>query len=158
MRDMNLRHKIIFLAIVPLALALSAIALVVRHQAVTLGQQQRASVQAAYLASKDAELKHYVDLATRAIAHLYESGRSDTAVQEEAKRILERLDFGDDGYFYVYDQRGKNLVHPRQPELVGREMWDWRDASGSPTIQLLIARANEGGGYVRAPPVSGCLG
>jgi two-component system NarL family sensor kinase len=28
-------------------------------------------------------------------------------------------------------------------------MWDWRDASGSPTIQLLIARANEGGGYVR---------
>ena len=149
MRDMNLRHKIIFLAIVPLALALSAIALVVRHQAVTLGQQQRASVQAAYLASKDAELKHYVDLATRAIAHLYESGRSDTAVQEEAKRILERLDFGDDGYFYVYDQRGKNLVHPRQPELVGRDMWDWRDASGSPTIQLLIARANEGGGYVR---------
>lgn len=146
---MKLRQKIIFLAIVPLVLALCMIALVVRHQAVMLGQQQRASVQAAYLATKDAELKHYVDLATHAIAHLYESGRSDPATQEEAKRILERLDFGNDGYFFVYDQHGKNLVHPRQPELVGREMWNWQDASGSYTIRHLIARANEGGGFER---------
>ena len=149
MRHMKLRQKIIFLAIVPLVLALCAIALVVRHQAVKLGQQQRASVQTAYLASKDAELRHYVELATRSIAHLYASGRTDAAAQEEAKRILERLDYGDDGYFFVYDQHGKNLVHPRQPELVGKEMWNWRDAAGSLTIQNLITRANANGGYVR---------
>lgn len=146
---MKLRQKIIFLAIAPLLLALCVIALVVRHQAVQLGQQQRQSVQTAYLASKDAELKHYVDLAARSIAHLYESGRDDAQIKREAIHILSRLDYGNDGYFFVYDQQGKNLMHPRQPELEGKNLWEWRDASGSPTIQHLIALANQGGGYER---------
>src|SRR5438093_7098118 len=101
---MKLRQKIIFLAIVPLILALCAIAIAVRHQAIALGQQQRASIEAAYLASKEAELKHYVTLATRSIAHLYDSGRSDEATLDEAKNILAKLDYGSDGYFFVYDQ------------------------------------------------------
>ncbi|TWC64044.1 cache domain-containing protein [Herbaspirillum sp. SJZ099] len=146
---MKLRQKIIFLAIVPLCLAIAAIALVVRHQAVELGRQQRASIEAAYLASKNAELKHYVDLAIHAVSHLYSTGRSDEAIRNEAKRILADLEFSDDGYFFVYDQNGRNVMHPRQPELVGTAMWDWHDASGSPTIQHLIERANQGGGYER---------
>ncbi|KAF1038547.1 MAG: Signal transduction histidine-protein kinase/phosphatase DegS [Herbaspirillum frisingense] len=146
---MKLRQKIIFLAIVPLCLAFAAIALVVRHQAVELGRQQRATIEAAYLASKNAELQHYVDLATHALSHLYDTGRSDDAIKDEARRILADLEFGDDGYFFVYDQNGRNIMHPRQPELVGTEMWNWRDASGSFTIQHLIERANQGGGYER---------
>src|SRR5258706_169379 len=43
---------------------------------------------------------------------------------------------------------GRNLMHPRQPELVGRDLWDMRDVNGSPVIQNLIARAREGGGFV----------
>ena len=146
---MKLRQKVIFLAIVPLILALCAIALFVRHQAITLAQQQRETIQQAYLASKEAELKHYVALATHSIAHLYDSGRTDAATQEEAKRILATLSYGDDGYFFVYDLKGNNLMHPRQPELVGQNLWELRDASGVPTIQRLIARANEGGGLQR---------
>ncbi|MDB5950630.1 MAG: Sensor histidine kinase [Massilia sp.] len=63
----------------PLILALCAGALFVRHQAVTLARQQRATIEQAYLASKEAELKHYVALATRSVAQLYDSGRSDPA-------------------------------------------------------------------------------
>ncbi|AIY44046.1 Sensor histidine kinase [Collimonas arenae] len=146
---MKLRQKIIFMAIVPLILALCAIALAVRHQAISLGQQQRATIQAAYLASKEAELKHYVALATRSIAHLYESGRSDQATLDEAKAILAKLSYGDDGYFFIYDMQGKSLMHPRQPELVGRDLWDMKDANGSLTIQHLIERARSGGGFER---------
>jgi len=40
------------------------------------------------------------------------------------------------------------LMHPRQPELVGRDLWDVRDAHGHMTIQELIARARAGGGFV----------
>ena len=65
---MKLRQKIIFLAIVPLGLAFAAIALVVRYQAVELARQQRATIEAAYLASKNTELRHYVDLARHALA------------------------------------------------------------------------------------------
>ncbi|MFZ3288587.1 MAG: cache domain-containing protein [Telluria sp.] len=154
---MKLRQKVIFLAIAPLILALCVIALFVRHQAITLAQQQRATIQQAYLATKEAELKHYVTLATHSVAHLYDSGRSDPATLDEAKRILSTLSFGDDGYFFVYDFKGNNLMHPRQPELVGRNLWELRDVNGVPTVQRLIARAQAGGGlerYIWAKPSS----
>ena len=144
---MKLRQKVIFLAIVPMLLAFCAIALALRHQANLLADQQRATIQQAYLASKEAELSHYVALAEHAIAHLVK--RPDPAAQEEAKRILSTLSYGDDGYFFVYDLNGNNLMHPRQPELVGRNLWDLRDANGIPTIQRLIARARAGGGLER---------
>jgi two-component system, NarL family, sensor kinase len=146
---MKLRQKIIVLAIAPLIVALIAIAFAVQYQATILAQQQRASVEAAYLASKEAELKHYVSLAERAIAHLYNSGRDDEATKNEAKAILAKLDYGDDGYFFLYNLEGRNLMHPRQPQLVGRDLWELRDTKGSPTIQRLIAQAKAGGGYVR---------
>jgi len=154
---MNLRQKVILLAIVPLILVLCAIALFVRHQAITLATQQRETIQQAYLASKEIELKHYVEMASQSIAHLTRSGRSDPATLDEAKRILSTLSFGDDGYFFVYDYQGKNLMHPRQPELVGRNLWELRDANGEPTIQRLVARAQAGGGlqrYLWAKPSS----
>lgn len=146
---MKLRQKVIFLAITPLILVLCALAMFVRHQAITLAEQQRATIQQAYLASKEAELKHYVALAMRSVAHLYESDRNDPAALAEAKHILSTLSFGNDGYFFVYALNGVNLVHPRQPELVGRNLWELRDSYGEPTLQRLIARANEGGGFHR---------
>jgi two-component system NarL family sensor kinase len=146
---MKLRQKVIFLAIAPLIVALCAIALFVRQQAVTLAREQHATIQQAYLASREAELKHYVELASHAIAHLTASGRSDPATLDEAKRILQSLGFGDDGYFFVYDMKGRNLMHPRQPELVGRDLWNLRDQHGAPTIQNLVAVAKAGGGLVR---------
>jgi two-component system NarL family sensor kinase len=146
---MTPRHKIFLLAIVPLIAALCTIAVAVRYQAMLLTQQQRTSVEAAYISSKEAELRHYVKLATRSIEVIYNSGRQDQAALEEAKRILSELDYGDDGYFFVYDTQGINLVHPRQPELVGRNLWELRDNQGNPTIQKLIARAAAGGGLER---------
>jgi len=146
---MRLRQKVIVLAVVPLVVALCAIALYVRQQGVTLAAEQRATIQHAYLASKEAELRHYVELATRSIAHLTRTGDSGPATQREAIRILSSLSYGEDGYFFVYDTRGNNLMHPRQPELVGTDMWDWRDSTGAPTIQRLIALAGEGGGFLR---------
>lgn len=146
---MKLRQKIILLAIAPLILTLCAIALAVWHQATLLAHQQRASVESAYLANKEAELKHYVALGARSIAHLYESGRQDEATLNEAKAILTKLDYGNDGYFFLYDLNGKNLMHPRQPDLVGRNLWELKDATGNPAIQRLIARARAGGGFER---------
>ena len=146
---MKLRQKLIFLAIAPLIVALCAIAIFVRQQAAVLARQQHATIQQAYLASKQAELQHYVELASHAIAHLTASGRSDPATLEEAKRVLQSLSFGDDGYFFVYDMQGRNLMHPRQPELVGQALWNLRDQFGVPTIQNLVAVARQGGGLVR---------
>jgi two-component system, cell cycle sensor histidine kinase and response regulator CckA len=51
------------------------------------------------------------------------------------------------GYFFVNDWNGNNLIHGAQPELIGTNMWDATDSHGTKTTQTLIALAkqNEGG-------------
>lgn len=142
---MQLRLKFVLLAIVPLLLAIAAIASVVRLEARALAAAELAVVEPVLMAARKAELEHYVDLALGAVDHLVQ--RDDEAARAEALRVLAKLDFGSDGYFFVYDMQGRNLMHPRQPELVGRDLWDMRDPEGMPTIQRLIQRAREGGGF-----------
>ncbi|MEM5431893.1 cache domain-containing protein [Cupriavidus oxalaticus] len=146
---MKLRQKILLLAVAPLAVAMLGIALAVRYQATQLAQHERALVEAAYLQSKEMELRHYVELAQSAIAPMVRSGRNDAATRRAAMEALARLDYGPDGYFFLYDLQGRNLMHPRQPELVGKDLWTLRDPQGALPIQQLIAAAKAGGGSVR---------
>ncbi|SIT49185.1 Signal transduction histidine kinase [Paraburkholderia ribeironis] len=150
---MKLKAKIVLLAIVPFLAAIVSIETGVRREATALAETQHAITQTAYMASKEIELKHYVELATSAIAPLYDAGgdnaRDDALLRTRALDILEKMDFGKDGYFFVYDMHGRSLMHPREPDLVGRDLWELRDSRGVPTIQQLLAAASRGGGYVR---------
>jgi two-component system NarL family sensor kinase len=149
---MKIKTKIFLLAIVPFLLAIAGIGVGVRLQATALADAQRETIKAAYLSSKQTELKHYVELATSAIAPLYNadgSASEDAARKQQALAVLQRMDFGPDGYFFVYDMQGNSLMHPREPELVGHNWWLLRDPNGALTIQQLIAAASQGGGYVR---------
>jgi two-component system NarL family sensor kinase len=145
---MKTRRRIIFMALVPLLLAFCAIALALRYQAVELARQQRETVETTYRAAKESELRNYVKLGLQAIAELYDSGKNDQATQDEAKAILARMEFGEDGYFFIYDLHGTNLMHPRLHGFVGKNYWDLRDAQGNLAIQKLIAQARAGGGFV----------
>lgn len=146
---MRLKLKVCLLAVIPLIGSLALIALAVSYQARDLAARERALVESATMAAKEAELRHYVDLAQSIVEPLYGSGRDDEATKKEAIRRLAALNFGNDGYFFLYDMAGKSLMHPRQPELVGRNLWDMRDGYGTHVIQDLISRAREGGGFVR---------
>lgn len=155
---MRLRTKVILLAVLPLLAALALIAVVVGVQEADLARREQQLVQRAYMDARRAELRHYVDLALSTVRPLYEdaqagaSRREDGSVtpsrRDEALKLLGALDYGPDGYFFVYDLDGTVLMHSRQPELVGRNLWNLRDARGEPTIQQLIAQARAGGGYV----------
>ncbi len=146
---MNLRTKIVALAVAPLLIALVLVALAVRHQEHDLAQRERALIERSYMAQRRSELRSYVELAVSNLRPLYDSGQDDEATRTEALRRLAALDYGDDGYFFVYDLEGNSLMHSRQPELVGKNLWELRDSSGRFTIQELIKGAKEnGGGYV----------
>lgn len=145
----RLRTKVLVLAVVPLLATLAVVAAVVRHQSLDLAQRERTLVERSYLEQRRNELRNYVQLALGTVQPLYDSGRDDAATRAEALRRLAALDFGSDGYFFVYDLQGRALMHSRQPELVGRNLWELRDPQGRPTIQQLIAGARaDGGGYV----------
>jgi two-component system NarL family sensor kinase len=147
--NMKLRQRIFWSALVPLFIALCAIAVTVSYQANSLKQQQRESVERAYRDIKDTELKNYSALAEQSIAHLHNSGKSDVATLEEAKTILRNLSYGPNGYFFLFNLEGEMLMHPRQPELVGQNLWELTDDKGDPSVQRLIKQArDEGNGFV----------
>lgn len=146
---MPLKTKVVLLAVVPLVVSLVLIALVVRQQEVNLASREKQLVESAYMTAKETELKHYVELALSVLQPLYETGRNDAQTQGEAMRLLATLDYGADGYFFLYDMSGKNLMHARQKELVGQNLWDMQDPTGLYVIRELIAKSRAGGGFVR---------
>jgi len=146
---MKLKAKILWLAVLPLLLAVAAIGALFVFETQRLEHQQSELLEDVLLSAKRDELRNYIGLALTSIDHLYGAGRDDEAAKEQAKSILSSMNYGDDGYFFVYANDGLNLVHPRQPDLIGTNLWNMRDTDGTYVIRELIARANEGGGFQR---------
>lgn len=146
---MQLKHKIVALSLLPLLLAVIVVSLLVAIQNQRLGEQQARLIEQSIMASKQAELRHYVGLALSSIAPLYESGRDDPASKRQVLEILQRMSFADDGYFFVYDDQGLSLMHPKQSELVGHNLRDMIDGQGRPVIQVLLKSAKSGDGFQR---------
>lgn len=146
---MQLKQKIVALAILPLLLAIAVIGALVLSHAQRLGEQQELLIETSIIASKKTELQNYVELALSAIAPLYASGRDDAVTQQQVLAILLGLDYGSDGYFFVYDNTGRNLMHPRQPELVGRDLLSMTNPYWVQAVQALLLSARSGDGFQR---------
>jgi two-component system NarL family sensor kinase len=144
---MQLKHKIVALGILPLILAVLVISALVISQNQRLGEQQAQLIEDSILASKRAELKNYVEMAMSSLAPLYKSGRDDNQTKQQVLDELQKLSFGINGYFFVYDHNGRSLMHPRQADLVGRDLWDMTDPHGLPVIQALLKSAQSGDGF-----------
>jgi two-component system NarL family sensor kinase len=119
----KLRKKIIRLALALLVLVLCVVAFMVNHQSVELAKGQREVIEPAYLASKQEELRSYLMLAQHAIAHLYDSDRTDEAAKAEAKAILRVWIMGTTAIFLCTTCRGPCLCIPALPS--------WSERTGS---------------------------
>lgn len=97
------------------------------------------------------ELKNYTRLAVSAINHIYDNASvDDDTAKEMARTILRDMNYGDDGYFFVYDYEGNNLVHPKKKHLEGQNLWYLRDSNGVYIIRSLVREAkNDLGGYTQ---------
>ena len=145
---MNLRSKLLLVAIVPLVVALALTVFVLRQQQYDLAQRQQALVRSSYFEGARSELRHYVALALSTVSPLYNTGRDDDEIQRLAMQQLVNLDYGPDGYFFLYNYDGRSLMHPRQPELVGQNLIDQKDSRGVPVIRAMIDKSRAGGGFV----------
>lgn len=145
---MRLRTRMMLLAILPLVVSLVLIALAVLSQERQLIAREHALVERAYLDARRSELQNYVALAASTIRPLYERAGAGSAERAQALALLASFDYGPDGYFFVYDLSGTVLMHSRQPELIGQDLWTLRDPLGRLTIQSLIGQARTGGGFV----------
>lgn len=144
---MNLRHQIIALAIVPLVVAILTITAFITWQATSLAQSSIDTFERNMLKAKENELLNLTNLARSAIEEVYASAdANDEVAKEQVRNILSSLDYGKDGYFFVYDYDGNNVVHPRQAFRLGQNWFDLTDPDGNRVIANLIQKAKEGGG------------
>ena len=147
---MQLKIKILLLAILPMLMVTILIAFLSSYQIHSLSEQEIKVFEANLIESKRKELRNYVEIAHTSIRPVLE----DTSLSEErakikVRRILDSLIYDDDGYFFVYDQKGINIVHPIIPSLVGKNLYDRQDLNGNYLIQGLLKAANSGGDYHR---------
>ncbi len=142
--------KIALLTLIPLILAISAIAVATALQTKRLASTQASSFENQLIIAKKEELKNYMGLAYSAIKSVYESKHvAEKHAKQEVYDTLKSMEFGKDGYFFVYDYEGNNIVHPRKPQLEGTNLLDFQDDNGKYLIKELIQKAKNGGGYTR---------
>lgn len=141
-------QKLFLLATLPLILSLAALAVLVPRQAREMAEREIAVLEAQLIEAKKAELRNYLQIARTAFGPIYGNALPD---DEEAKRqvtqILAAMTYGSEGFYFVYDYDGTNLVSPRQTWLIGRNWAGLADSQGTPVVDRLIELARQGSGY-----------
>ena len=119
--NLNYGRKLFLLATLPLILAVAAISLVVTNQSRHLAKTEINALEFQLIEAKKVELKNYVTLAKNAFFLIYGGAAPD---DEEAKlrviQILAAMIYGDEGFYFVYDYDGNNIVSPRQTYLINQ--------------------------------------
>ncbi|MBS0124426.1 cache domain-containing protein [Thetidibacter halocola] len=142
-------QKLFLLAAVPLILAAAAIAFLVAYQSRALAEREIHQLETQLIEAKKRELRNYVTQARNGFYFVYGSAApDDEAAKQQVMQILAAMIYGEEGFFFVYDYAGNNLVSPRQTELINGNWWELRDAEGKPVVQEFIRTARGGAGYV----------
>ncbi|MCE0504655.1 MULTISPECIES: cache domain-containing protein [unclassified Roseivivax] len=146
--NLSYTQKLFLLAALPLILAVSAIALLVAHQSRALADREIRSLETQLIEAKKAELKNYVTQARNGFYFIYGSAApDDQAARDQVAQILAAMIYGDEGFFFVYDYDGTNLVSPRQTEMINQDWSGLTDSEGTPITDELIRIARSGAGY-----------
>jgi methyl-accepting chemotaxis protein len=150
---LTIRLRVIILAVIPVLILTVLLTSYGLMQSSALGRNAVSSFSEDLRASKENELKNYMELAKTSIKPLLSRPNSSTDedIRQEAYTILRGLRFNDsgsDGYFFAYDVNGVNLMHGANQSLEGKNLISFQDPNGVYLIGDLIEQAKRGGGYV----------
>ena len=141
-------QKLSLLMTLPLIVAGTAIAVLVGYQSRSLAEREIQALEMQLLEAKKAELRNYVTQARNGFAHIYGlAAPDDAAAKEQVTQILSAMIYGKDGFFFVYDYDGTNLVSPRQTEYINRNWAGLTDSAGVPVVDEFIRLARDGAGW-----------
>jgi len=102
---------------------------------------------------RQAELKNLVEAAYGAVAAQYDLFKAGKITEEQAKKAagdaLTSMRFQGDNYFFVTGMDMSNVLNPGNPKMVGKDMSQFKDASGRYFVQEMTKIARERGeGFV----------
>jgi two-component system NarL family sensor kinase len=141
-------QKLALAATLPLILAVAAITWIVSAQARATSESEIAALETALIEAKKAELRNYLSIARTAFGIVYGNAPpDDTRAMTEVAQLLAAMIYGQDGFFFVYDYDGRNIVSPRQTWLIERNWAGLTDSAGTPVVDRLVTLARQGAGY-----------
>jgi two-component system, NarL family, sensor kinase len=142
-------QKLSLVAAVPLIFAVAAIALLVAVQSRALAEREIQELEQQLIEAKKRELRNYVTQARNGFYFVYGSAApDDQEAKDQVTQILSAMIYGDEGFFFVYDYDGTNLVSPRQTEMINQNHLGLTDSRGTPVVSDLIEIARQGDGYL----------
>lgn len=142
-------QKLFLLASLPLILSAAAIAILVANQSRAMADREIAVLESQLIEAKKRELQNYVTQARNGFYFIYGSAApDDMAARDQVAQILSAMIYGDEGFFFVYDYDGTNLVSPRQTDLINGNWLDLEDSDGTRVVEEFIRTARSGAGYV----------
>ncbi|MFA3917914.1 cache domain-containing protein [Ruegeria hyattellae] len=141
-------QKLSLIAAIPLVIAVAAIAALVAYEARAATEREIKTLEEQLLQAKMAELRNYVTQARNGFAHIYGRAAPDDAqAKDQVSQVLSAMIYGQDGFFFVYDYDGNNLVSPRQTEFINRNWEGLTDINGTPVVDEFIRLARQGAGW-----------
>jgi two-component system NarL family sensor kinase len=149
--QLRLRLLLILFASLPLIVAVVAVVWMVRDLITEMQKNQVIAVQSIVLQARKDELKHFVQAGSKVMAHFCTGKNNPNSLSQEGKELLRHMDFGDladDNYFFIYSMDGHNVMHPRLPEIEGKNLWNFKDAAGHLIIQDLLKHARSSDHFV----------
>ena len=148
MFNFSLKNKMLLLAVLPMATVVLLLMLLIYSQMRAMGEQEVTQFRADMMQEKQDALEHHVAIAVSAVAPYMTGNALDVTQLEAAKAVIRAMKFSDDGYMFVYDLDGVNIVHGSNQALEGRNLIDLKDPNGVFLIRELIAAGKKGGGFV----------
>jgi len=99
------------------------------------------------------ELKHKVNLVYKIIQNIYQKNKGKIPKEEiiqHMKEAIETLRFSKgEGYFFIYDLDGNNILHPILKDREGKNFFNIKDTHGTFIVQesINIAKSKEKEGF-----------
>lgn len=148
MFNFTLKNKMLMLAVLPMLTVALVMMLSVDMQMRAMGDEEISKFRSDMMQEKRSALEHHVSIAISATAPIIKADTSGANQLEAVKSVIRSMSFSDDGYMFVYDVSGTNIVHGSNAALEGKNLIDLKDPSGKFLVRELIGAGTRGGGFV----------
>jgi two-component system NarL family sensor kinase len=117
--------------------------LITSYQVEILSSQEMQTFRNPLMDAKKEETENYTNLLKGAIELAINTPLlNEQTALDKIRPLLTKSGYeNNDGYFFLYNPKGVNLLHPAQKKLEGK------DLSANPVIQNILKKANHGGGF-----------
>jgi methyl-accepting chemotaxis protein len=106
-------------------------------------------IESKIMAEKQMATRHIVEMAWGILADYDARAKSGSISLDEARRQaslqLSKIRYAEKEYVWINDLQAHMIMHPYKPELVGKDMYDTKDAAGKPFFIEMVKVCREKG-------------